>query len=82
VSHDRPAENIPRTILEFAPILIGLDHSLDETVDIFAPIAKLSPISCSPSRASLETASGRVESESRLHAGKPKVFDSDLSCNN
>ena len=74
-------EIIPGTILEYANVL-GLDHSLYETVDVFAPIAKLSPISCGPSRASFEAASWRVESEPRFHACKPEVFDTDLSGNN
>src|SRR5207245_4513736 len=59
-----------------------LDHSFDEAVDVFAPVSKLSPISCSPSRASFEAASWRVKSESRFNAGEPEILDTDLSGNN
>ena len=82
MSHGGPIENIPGTILDFVLPGPALDHSLDKPVDVFAPIAKLSPISCGPSRASFEAASWRVESEPRFHACKPEVFDTDLSGNN
>src|SRR6267143_4219392 len=82
MSHGRPIENIPGTILEFVLPRSGLDHSLDETVDVFAPVAKLSSISRRSPRASFEAAPGRVKSESRFHSGKPEVFDADLSGDN
>src|SRR5438445_6513652 len=59
-----------------------LDHSLDETVDVFASVAKLSPIGCCSPRASFESASGGVKSEPRFHACKPQIFDADFSGDN
>jgi len=80
VSHSRPIENIPGSILEFAlQRKARLDHSFDEAVDVFAPISQLSSIGrCSPG-ASFEAASWRMKSESWFHSGKPQIFYPDLS---
>ena len=80
MSHNRPIENIPGTILEFALPCPGLDHSFDETVDVFAPVAELSPISRRPSRTSFEASSWRVKPKPWFDTCKPEVFDADLSC--